>query len=58
MAKIDGIQKLCFTMEADSLVFVLVRNNPKKTIMEFFTPQLMKLCVGSHFNDNEIVLQF
>ena len=45
-------------MSAEKKVFVLIKHNPKKKIMDFFTPQLMKLCVGSHFNENEIVLEF
>jgi hypothetical protein len=58
MQKIDGIQKLFFVMSAEKQVFVLTKHNPKKKIMDFFTPQLMKLCTGSHFNENEIVLEF
>lgn len=38
MQKIDGIQKLFFVMQAEKQVFVLIRHNPKKKIMDFFTP--------------------
>jgi len=38
MQKIEGIQKLFFVMQAEKQVFVLTKHNPKKKIMDFFTP--------------------